>query len=459
MNYKKELCEQEFFVIIEIYVKIHLYWGIEYMLNEEIEITDYLDIDFLQMLQDNCSRALGLAFVMVDYRGRPITRYSGFTPYCLLGREHQDFFEMCKQCDAHGGLQAVITGQPCIYRCHAGLLDFALPLMCDGTYVGSLLGGQVRLSPDEEGGLEDIVSAKTDWKKDKALDKAYNEMQPISYEKVKSAVTLLRDLLELVMQNGVQMKQAKNEEKAKQPEKGKQTGPVKEKKEIEQTIEEKPGVIREFSFKKNELASIKHQGRLRYFFFVMNIISQFAFQEKAVKTESLIYDFADIMRYISETDNDLSTLGEELSYIGALLRIQKAWVGDTLNYSISVPEQYWGVNCPYMVMEPLVGLAVLGCENGDMRKIEILATGEQGDVLVQVISDREMPLEEMERKPGISSQEDAFSMYDSNRSLKRMFGKDYGLSIGPRKDGQAGHAVSFRLPQKKEEYGQKEICV
>ena len=87
------------------------------------KISDYIDIGILQMLQDDCSKAMGLAFVTVDYRGCPITHYSGFTPYCQMGRKHQDFYEMCKQCDAHGGLQAAITGQPYIYRCHAGLVD------------------------------------------------------------------------------------------------------------------------------------------------------------------------------------------------------------------------------------------------------------------------------------------------------------------------------------------------
>lgn len=412
------------------------------MLKESKNISDYLDIGFLQMLQDNCSRALGLAFVMVDYRGCPITHYSGFTPYCQLGRKNKAFFEMCKQCDAHGGLQAVITGEPYIYRCHAGLVDFALPLMCDGTYMGSLMGGQIRLSPDEGEGLEDILSAKMDWRKDKDLNDAYNEMQVVSYEKVESAVTLLKNLLEFMMQNGGRARQD-----AKETDEGQAAG----KKEAEQPVEETQSPGREFSFKKHEVASMKHQGRLRYFFFVMNMISQLAFQEKAAKTEAVAYDFADIMRYITEPGNGLSTLGEELSYVGALLRIQKAWIGDSLSYSISVPEQYWGVNCPHMVMEPLIGLAVQGCEDGQLCKIEILAEVEQGEVLIQVVSDREMALEEMEHKLDESSQDEGYSLHDSDRSLKRIFGKRHGLSIGPRKDGKEGYMVSFRLPQKKEE--------
>lgn len=402
------------------------------------KISDYIDIGFLQMLQDDCSRAMGLAFVTVDYRGCPITHYSGFTPYCQLGRKHEEFFEMCKQCDAHGGLQAAITGEPYIYRCHAGLVDFALPLICDGIYMGSLMGGQIRLCRDEKDELENILPVKKDWRKDKALDEAYNATQRVSYEKIKSAVTLLHDLIMFMMQSGSQSDQGMEL-------------PDMEPTGMEPAAERDSCSNMEFSFRKRELTSMKRQGRLRYFFFVMNIISQLAYQEKAVRTEAAAYDFADIMRYVTESDHEISTLGEELSYVGALLRIQKAWVGDALRYNISVPKKYWDVNCPYMVLEPLVGLAVWGCKSGESHEIEITAGEEQGDVLIQVVSDNDrLPQEEMDARLEGSSQEENFSLHDSDRSLKRIFGKRYGISVGSRNDGQAGYMICFRLPQKKE---------
>ena len=92
------------------------------------KLSDFIDLDLLQNIQDNCSKAMGLAFITVDYKGIPITKYSGFTSHCMLGRQAKGFAEMCEQCDAHGGLHAAITGQPYIYRCHADLVDFAVPI-------------------------------------------------------------------------------------------------------------------------------------------------------------------------------------------------------------------------------------------------------------------------------------------------------------------------------------------
>ncbi len=104
-----------------------------------------------------------------------------------------------------------------------------------------------------------------------------------------------------------------------------------------------------------------------------------------------------------------------------------------------------------MVLEPLVGLAVQGCEAGESHEIEILAEEGQGDVLIQVVSDNEgMAVEGMAARIDSSTQEEGFSLHDSDRSLKRIFGKQYGLSAGPRKDGRGGTMACFRLPLKKE---------
>ena len=37
------------------------------------KLSDFIDLDLLQNIQDNCSKAMGLAFITVDYKGIPIT--------------------------------------------------------------------------------------------------------------------------------------------------------------------------------------------------------------------------------------------------------------------------------------------------------------------------------------------------------------------------------------------------
>lgn len=159
------------------------------------KLSDFIDLDLLQNIQDNCSKAMGLAFITVDYKGIPITKYSGFTSHCMLGRQAKGFAEMCEQCDAHGGLHAAITGQPYIYRCHADLVDFAVPLIVNGSYMGAVLGGQVRLQEESERELEHILPQRPNWKRDKEWEEAYQKLEVVTYEKVEASVKLLRDII------------------------------------------------------------------------------------------------------------------------------------------------------------------------------------------------------------------------------------------------------------------------
>ncbi|MGB4891959.1 MAG: PocR ligand-binding domain-containing protein, partial [Propionicimonas sp.] len=89
-------------------------------LTEEISITNLVDLDQLQRVQDQFSEATDLAIIAVDYRGNPVTQSHGFTPFCALMRMDPARRRLCHSCDAHGGLQAAIEGRPHIYRCHAG---------------------------------------------------------------------------------------------------------------------------------------------------------------------------------------------------------------------------------------------------------------------------------------------------------------------------------------------------
>ena len=98
-------------------------------------LAELLNMERLQNLLDNLAKALDLAFVAVDYRGCPVTAESGFCSFCDCMKKHEQYGRMCNQCYAHAGLHATMSGAPHVYRCHAGLVEFAVPLMVDGKYI------------------------------------------------------------------------------------------------------------------------------------------------------------------------------------------------------------------------------------------------------------------------------------------------------------------------------------
>lgn len=400
-------------------------------MGESRKITDQISIERLQAIQDNCSQALGLAFVTVDYKGKPVTRYSGFTRHCQLGRELQGFSEMCEQCDAHGGLHSAITGQPYIYRCHADLVDFAVPLILEDSYIGSVMGGQVRLSDAEEGELEHILP-RVNWNKNEAMAEAYGQLREITYEKLLASVKVVRDMILYAIQDH----RSQTEEQAQA-----QENAVRER---AARSDPEPAPSR------RERASLWQQEWSDQFFFVMNLITQLAYQEGADRTGAVAMDFSDIMRYVGDTERKLSTLREELNYAEAFLRIQKAWWGETLNYSVSLPKQYWGISCPFLVIRPIVDITLQSFKSEEeRRRIDIYAEESGKDLTVHVLANSEsVTPEEMENRADEYLARENTSLRDLNRSLKRIMGKRCDLSIGQRNDGQAGYAIRLKLPLK-----------
>ena len=390
------------------------------------KISEQVNIELLQSIQDNCSKAMGLAFVTVDYKGRPITKYSGFTAHCALGRELQGFSEMCEQCDAHGGLHAAITGQPYIYRCHADLVDFAVPLILDDNYLGSVMGGQVRLTDAEERELEHIIP-RGSWNKSEAMAAGFCQLRDMTFAMLLASVQVVRDMFLYAMQDQRQIPEGEDggEERTARAD-------------------------LDGALPRPERGGLRQQEGSDQFFFIMNLITQLAYQEGADRTGAVALDFADIIRYTSDSDRKLSTLGEELNYVEAYLRIQKAWWGEVLDYTVSVPRQYWGINCAFLILRPIVEMAVQSFKGEDDRRRVDISAEENGKdllLLVQVNAESVTP-EEMENRADAYLAREHNSLRDLNRSLKRVMGKRCELSIGARGGGAAGYAFRLRLPLK-----------
>ena len=114
------------------------------------ELKQILDLKFWQRLQDNFSELSGMATLTVDNE-KPVTSGSYFTDFCTMyTRQSELGLERCNDCDLKAGRKSWKSGKPLVYKCHAGLVDMAAPIMVSGQQVGSVLGGQVLTSPPDE---------------------------------------------------------------------------------------------------------------------------------------------------------------------------------------------------------------------------------------------------------------------------------------------------------------------
>ncbi|WP_232698556.1 PocR ligand-binding domain-containing protein [Brevibacillus daliensis] len=159
----------------------------------------------LDRVIDEFSAATQLASVVVDIQGIEVTRHCNFTPFCQLIRSNPEYRSLCQKCDLFGGLEASKFGKPVIYRCHAGLTDFSVPIVVQNQLIGFLLSGQVLSDNDES--ITFIQDNQTSWHNNKELMAAYRNLPSIPSKQVESAAELLTIISNYYLKTEMEQKQ------------------------------------------------------------------------------------------------------------------------------------------------------------------------------------------------------------------------------------------------------------
>ena len=122
------------------------------VIEDRLNLTDLIDLETLQKIQDAFSDMSGIASMITDVQGNILTKFSGFSDFCgKYVRSTEEGRRRCEGCDRMGAEKAGRRGVTCAYQCHAGLVAFAAPIMAHGHLVGCFVGGQIRTAlPDEE---------------------------------------------------------------------------------------------------------------------------------------------------------------------------------------------------------------------------------------------------------------------------------------------------------------------
>lgn len=118
---------------------------------DTLQLTDIFDIELLQRLQDAFYAATGISAGISDQNGVAITQHSSDTAFCTeFNKKSPLGLARCQACDKHGTQLAIEKGGPVTYTCHAGLVDFAAPIIVEGQVLGCFMGGQMVEQPLDE---------------------------------------------------------------------------------------------------------------------------------------------------------------------------------------------------------------------------------------------------------------------------------------------------------------------
>lgn len=208
----------------------------------------------------------------------------------------------------------------------------------------------------------------------------------------------------------------------------------------------------ERSLQEAEFRALSWQINPHFLFNVLNTISKLAWLEGAQRTETLVHQFSDMMRYLlRKNDTGVITLQHELEYLQCYLAIQQVRMQGRFDCLIDIPEKYRNVICPCLILQPLAEnffnyvvepretsshLNIRATDNGLDLTITVSDNGDgiPRDVITQIFS----PREEMRRgRIGISNIQ--------NR-LQLLFGRQYGLKIISPHRPQMGTTIRLRLP-------------
>ncbi|MBI4857427.1 MAG: PocR ligand-binding domain-containing protein [Acetobacterium woodii] len=116
-------------------------------------ISDLVDIKTLQEILDAFTTTTGLMANIVDVEGVSIFPRKGIKKCCKFCRIIYSLEGGKNRCQAaykRAGKQAALFGEPYIFRCPSGLIEWAAPIVLNGEHVGTIICGQVLMWEPEE---------------------------------------------------------------------------------------------------------------------------------------------------------------------------------------------------------------------------------------------------------------------------------------------------------------------
>ncbi|MCW2481554.1 PocR ligand-binding domain-containing protein [Candidatus Symbiopectobacterium sp. NZEC135] len=405
-------------------------------MNNKYPLQEILDVERLQTLQDNFSKSMMIALVVVDEKGVPVTKPSGFSDFCARSRRNPALAQHCYDCDDAGGRAAMAACRPVVYRCYCGFVEFAVPIMIDNHYLGAFISGQVKVETSKEAEIPYILAENGVWEENPMLVNLHENTKRMPYERFEStAYTLLHVASYLVEQayaNNIQRELHQ--------------------KDLALTNELRKRVDIERSLHEAEFKALSYQINPHFLFNVLNTIGRLAFLENAQRTENMVHDFSDMMRYLlRKSNNGLITLRNEINYVNSYMSIQKVRMSDRFDYIFSIPDKYLDVICPFLILQPLVeNFFNYVVEPREIKShIHIKATDDGHDVIIEVTDNGDgISPQDIEHilSGNENRQKGGIGINNIQNRLQLLFGERYGLEIASPHKPKLGTSIKLRFP-------------
>lgn len=118
-------------------------------------VTDIIDLEYLQSIQDSLGRIVGITTVLLDPQGAPISNPTNLHAFCAMMQSSDKGLPMCLGANAKLIEHNLKTREPAVITCpNSGLRTAAVPIFLGEQFLGSWLIGQIRMDDVDEGLIE-----------------------------------------------------------------------------------------------------------------------------------------------------------------------------------------------------------------------------------------------------------------------------------------------------------------
>lgn len=411
---------------------------------ENLYIRDLLDIARFKTVQNELASLVDISIVTTDTEGVPIGELSNFTTFCQLVRSSPVGRKSCEECDRVASLRAIREGKPLTYDCHCGLKDCTAPIIVDGVYVGSVLGGQVIVLEEDRAEIDTRkIAEEFNLPKDQ-LEQRVAELKVVPEEYLHRSLRFYSFLANYSAESGVKSLIQKKL--------------VKEREELAQ--------LQQIA-KEQELKRMQAQMNPHFLFNALNSIARISYLEEASKTEQLIYALSNYLRYSIKHTETMPKLSLELENLNYYLAIQNTRFGDRMHFSLAIAQNILDWRIPSMTLQPIVENAINhglkdkkdgGCVTVDGKRSQnghemLLSIYDNGvgfpPEMLEIFNDLRLHPEKWENVKGVELEQSdlklGLGLLNTHERIKRLCGEEYGITI----ESTPGEVtcVSIRLPK------------
>lgn len=389
----------------------------------QLDIIHLFGKEKLENIQKSLSKATGLAFVTVDYRGEPITEATSFSGFCKQIRSNPAAIERCKSSDAFGSIQAAVTQKTNVYFCPCGLLEVAIPIVVKGHYLGGFIGGQIRCNdaPESTSRLASVMHSAQSEEAVAQCQALLEEIPVYSYEKFLDIANLVFLVINQLSEN--EISQHIQEDILK--------------KRIKKMQASNQHYIKENLQKSRELQELKIRSNPYEILDILTSLLNLTVIEDAPRSNELLGAFIDYTKYRYIEKGTFVHISGELEHVEQYLMFQKKKLGERLEYSIQVPKEMHMLKMPSDILLPFVQNSLY---NSIMLRKEggiITVTGYfRNNNLVLEIDDTGLGLSEADADIKYEAYKDKHEGYYiklgmnyAKEKMRQLFGEEYDIIV------------------------------